>query len=46
LIGESKNTLTYTYLYKNAWKVFGITKPKEDDSYNDWMIAPVYTITK
>lgn len=46
LIGESKNTLTYTYLYKNAWKVFGITKPKEGDSYNDWMIAPVYTITK
>lgn len=45
LTGESKNTLTYTYLYKNTWKVTGITEPRELDGYNDWS-DPIYVIKK
>ena len=41
-----KKTLTYTYLYKNTWKVTGKIEPKEDDGYNDWMTTPIYIIKK
>ena len=44
--GQTKNTLTYTYICKNTWRVTGKPQWSEGNNFNDWIKNPIYIINK
>lgn len=44
--GQTKNTLTYTYICKNTWRVTGKPQWREGNNFNDWIKDPIYIINK
>lgn len=44
--GQTKNTLTYTYICKNTWRVTGKPQWSTGNNFNDWIKDPIYIINK